>query len=87
MFYNTVEVKRRRFQAKLRSDAELKKAYNGLLGMLEGRSKAPAQPDKFIVLGAGGFDVGNGPAGTFERHFIAKAKSLGYRVIVVNEYR
>ena len=38
------------------------------------------------VLGAGGFNVGNGSMVTFEKRISAKAMKFGYQVIVLIEY-
>ena len=60
---------------------------HGLLRMLDETSSKRAKPNKFAVLGNVGFDVGNSATGRIERSSKRKAESLGYKVIVADEYR
>ena len=86
-FYNHLDVKRRKFVAEQRYDREEKRIFQALLRMVGGCSSKKVDPNAWIVVGSGGFDVGSGPTGKFEARLLEKFRSLGYNVLIVNEYR
>ena len=86
-FYNAKRVKGKRFNAKQRKIAEMNKAHHGIFRMLGGNcSDKRGNENRFIILGDAGFDAQGGLHNTFEKKLVGKARALGYKVMVVDEY-
>ena len=87
-FYNRKSVKLKRWKAKQGYKSELQKIHHALFKMLGGDSthKGEVNHNRFIFLGNAGFGTGKGLHTVMEKGLVKKARSLGYRVLVVDEY-
>ncbi|KAI3661525.1 hypothetical protein MP638_007255 [Amoeboaphelidium occidentale] len=92
VFYNSLSMKKNRWDLKKALRGELDRAVHAILRMVEMKINFNLKHEAFknkrtvIGIGASKFEMGDNTHTLFEKHLVMKLRSLGYTVVCVEEY-